>query len=105
MLRRSFREEYDEVICEKQSQIVNSSIDSQYIGDAFDNKESRPKSSYHSKVEIKEQIFRDESSLSINYWSWIKKVNQNICMLINFQKMCSDLLNFLKTVKYLDFEL
>ena len=37
MFRRNSDEEYDEIIREKQYQIVNSSIDYQYMGDAFDN--------------------------------------------------------------------
>ena len=114
MFRRNSDEEYDEIICEKQSQIVNSSIDYQYMGDAFDNERSRPKSSCHSEVGINEQMFSDDSFLKkcktlARLVSIIevgfKRLNHNIDMLISSQKVCSDLLNFQKIGKPLDFEL
>ena len=114
MFRRNSDEEYDEIIREKQSQIVNSSIDYQYMGDAFDNEEPRPKSSYHSEVGIKEQMFSDDSFLKkcktlarlvLIIEVGFKKLNQNIDMLISSQKVCSDLLSFQKIGKPLDFEL
>ena len=114
MFKRNSDEDYDEIIREKQSQIVNSSIDYQYMDDAFDNEEPRPKSSYHSKVEINEQVFSYDSFLKkckslARLVSIIevgfKKLNHSIDMLISSQKMCSDLLNFQKIGKPLDFEL
>ena len=95
MFRRNSDGEYDEIIREKQFQIVNSSIDYQYMGDAFDNEEPRSKSSCHSEVEINEQMFSDDTRL-FNQIEYLKSKLININVNYKYRKHS----NLLKTVYF-----